>query len=223
MDEWNSCVWQRLAGEAGGQGGEYSGGCLLLMWGTQIRDNINRGYRNLLAGWAKVHPRHDKCRWRKDIEMSLGCHYENTGCFRKAAQLYSSLWELISPPCAGLIKDTITLDKEDRRPTRKWENLLLLLFSSACFGSWPKSVVCYYVTALQEMSHQDWANTRSDVRKRSQLHQTQPSTICGVLPGDCNTGTHIPSGEWKHRCTLPVEIKKWGQAGCQRHNPQREG
>lgn len=55
-----------------------AGGSLLLMWGTQITDNINRGYRKLLAGWAPVHPRHDKRRRRKAFEMSVGCHYENT-------------------------------------------------------------------------------------------------------------------------------------------------
>ena len=47
------------AREAGGQGGEYSGGSCVGGGGggdTQIRHNINRGYRELLAGRAALHP-----------------------------------------------------------------------------------------------------------------------------------------------------------------------
>lgn len=49
-------VWVERMGD---RGGEFSEGCLLLMWGTQIRDSINR---KLPAGWDTAPPRHDKCR-----------------------------------------------------------------------------------------------------------------------------------------------------------------
>ena len=97
------------------------GGCLLLMWGTQMRDNINRGYRKLLAGWATVHRRHDKCRWSKDICMLSVCKY---GVVQKGHTIIQQLIRANLSPARQLITGyhySIVV-----WPPRKFENLQLL-------------------------------------------------------------------------------------------------
>lgn len=158
MDEWNSCVWQELGGEAGV--GRWGGGLL--------RDNINGAYRTQRAGWATVRAWHDKCSWKKTFDISVGCHHE------KLAYLTSM--------CRWLT-DT------GSESIWKWVHVLLLLL----FPVLTQTESLLYVTALQETHHTGQFN---------HLHQTQPSAICAVLPGDHNTDTRFL---WR----------LWSEAECQ--------
>ena len=55
-----------------------AGGGLLLMWGTEIKDDIDGGYRKLPAGYAPVYHEHNKDRQSQGVEISEGCHVGKT-------------------------------------------------------------------------------------------------------------------------------------------------